>query len=142
MLSNKGAKMAKVKNTEVNSELNIDSSLVGDFVVDYYPKTKAEYDAEVASGQGRWWRLYKSGWLEQGGLIAIAEGVITLLKPYKDTTYQILLAYQGSRYDGTVYLYNMSSWNVTTNSFTQRTGSDSKTVRVYRTYGWAEEAFN
>ena len=40
---------------------------INDYVIDYYPKTKEEYESENADGKHRWWRLYKSGWLVQGG---------------------------------------------------------------------------
>ena len=62
-----------------------------DYVIDYYPKTAEERTV----AKGSWWRKYKSGWLEQGGLI---HGLttwtwvdVTLLKPYLDTTYCIAL---------------------------------------------------
>ena len=33
-----------------------------------------------------WYRLYKSGWLEQGGQ---SLGLVNFLKPYRDTTYTV-----------------------------------------------------
>lgn len=40
-----------------------------DPVIDYYPKTDAEKTAESNAGTYRWWRKYRSGWIEQGGFI-------------------------------------------------------------------------
>lgn len=38
--------------------------------------------------QGNWYRKYKSGWLEQGG-VATAAGAVTLLKPFANTSYSV-----------------------------------------------------
>lgn len=54
-----------------------------DFVIEWKAPT---------SGDSRWYRLYKSGWLEQGGNdIASGTGAITItmLKSFNDTTYTI-----------------------------------------------------
>lgn len=42
---------------------------------------------------GNWYRVYKSGWLEQGGTFAVTKEVreYRLLKPYKDAYYVILI---------------------------------------------------
>ena len=55
----------------------------------------ANYDYVVESykdDQGNWYRKYKSGWLEQGGLAYSSSGetTVTLLKPYADTGFAII----------------------------------------------------
>lgn len=55
----------------------------GDYVV--------EFQVNV---DGSWYRKYKSGWLEQGGGFASNDDtntVVTLLKPYANTTYSIMV---------------------------------------------------
>lgn len=53
----------------------------------------ANYDYVVESysdDQGNWYRKYKSGWLEQGGLAkSNADVTVTLLKPFADTNYSV-----------------------------------------------------
>lgn len=49
------------------------------------------YDYVVESykdDQGNWYRKYKSGWLEQGGIVTAA-GEVTLLKPFENTAYSV-----------------------------------------------------
>lgn len=77
-------------NIKANTSLsNVDSNI--DYVVESYK-----------SG-ANWYRKYKSGWLEQGGLIgsSIADGAtINLLKPFADTNYNFSMGVQekGSTY--------------------------------------------
>lgn len=46
--------------------------------------------------QGNWYRVYKSGWIEQGGATAVSAGDLTvsLLKPYKDNLYSLVVTIQ------------------------------------------------
>ena len=55
--------------------------------IDYVVESKVNAD-------GSWYRKYKSGWLEQGGIISpsSAWGTINLLKPYVNTQYIVLAA--------------------------------------------------
>ena len=51
----------------------------------------SNYDYVVESykdDQGNWYRKYKSGWLEQGGIVTSA-GEVTLLKPFANTAYSV-----------------------------------------------------
>ncbi len=51
----------------------------------------ANYDYVVESykdDQGNWYRKYKSGWVEQGG-IATSAGEVTFLKPFANTNYSV-----------------------------------------------------
>ena len=51
----------------------------------------SNYDYVVESykdDQGHWYRKYKSGWLEQGGIVTAA-GEVTLLKPFANTAYSV-----------------------------------------------------
>ena len=55
----------------------------------------SNYDYVVESykdDQGNWYRKYKSGWLEQGGLAYASSGEtsVTLLKPYADTGFALI----------------------------------------------------
>ena len=55
----------------------------------------ANYDYVVESysdDQGNWYRKYKSGWLEQGGVAYSSSGAaaVTLLKPYADTGFAVM----------------------------------------------------
>lgn len=59
---------------------------LGDYVVE-----------SQVNADGSWYRKYKSGWLEQGGLVTVFGTVgatVTLLKPFADTTYNIQLTLQ------------------------------------------------
>ena len=57
----------------------------------------SNYDYVVESqvnADGSWYRKYKSGWLEQGGGFVsndATDTIVTLLKPYANTTYSIIV---------------------------------------------------
>lgn len=52
----------------------------------------ANIDYVVESGNvgSEWYRKYKSGWLEQGGIVPASEGNITFLKPFANTNYTVI----------------------------------------------------
>ena len=87
--------------------------------IDYIVESKV-------NSNGSWYRKYKSGWLEQGGigLTVSADGTktVTLIKPFKDTKYIVNWLCQ----DGSTL--NSSSTrgisNKTTTSFVARNGQD------------------
>ena len=66
-----------------------------DPVIDYYPKTDAEKTAEANAGTYRWWRKYRSGWIEQGGFIdTVSENsttTIEFLKNFNNKKYFVSL---------------------------------------------------
>lgn len=83
----------------------------------------ANYDYVVESqvnSDGSWYRKYKSGWLEQGGGFGSNDGVdtiVTLLKPYTDTTYSIMVGQMiGTSGDPTYW--NFAVINKTTSTVT------------------------
>lgn len=106
------------------------TSTNGLFAVDYVKEWETYSD-------GSWYRLWASGWLEQGyggASFTTNNKTITLLKEYKDTNYSIHgvgFAISGVGGQGIK--------NVTTTSFT--TYSDVKTTfgRSWMTCGWAAE---
>ena len=51
--------------------------------IDYVVESQVNSD-------GSWYRKYKSGWLEQGGLIPAVVGNITFLKPFANTNYTVV----------------------------------------------------
>jgi hypothetical protein len=56
-------------------------------------RDEADYVIESYNNGSNWYRLYKSGWCEQGGKPAGTNSsriTVNLLKPYKDTNYIIL----------------------------------------------------
>ena len=48
-----------------------------------------------ADSEGNWYRVYKSGWVEQGGY-STATTTVTLLKPMADTQYTVLSVQRGT----------------------------------------------
>lgn len=73
---------AEMFNGKADTDLaNVASNI--DYVVESY-----------SDDSGNWWRKYKSGWLEQGGIISpsSAWSTVNLLKPYINTQYIVLAA--------------------------------------------------
>ena len=145
--------MAKLKNTNVNSSVNAETMALGggavtDYIIDYYPKTKADYDAERAltgNYRYRYWKLYKSGWLEQGGYI-FGENVQTInfLKPFKDTEYFVNETYTYSTNITNGNSISVEHHAVARDSTTQcriRTLSDNLGQKCVVFSGWSADAF-
>ena len=69
--------------TKVANELNEFKLSVRDYVVESY-----------SDEEGNWYRKYKSGWLEQGGVLPVSSKVINkvvaLLKPFATNKYTVL----------------------------------------------------
>lgn len=82
--------MANLKNINFMSKTRFDSTTTSDeelYLVDY---GDIDFVVESYTNGTNWYRIYKSGWCEQGGRGALNEAAtttITLLKPYKDTNY-------------------------------------------------------
>ena len=81
--------------------------------IDYVVESQVNAD-------GSWYRKYKSGWLEQGGGFVSNDAtntIVTLLKPYANTTYSIMVGQMiGSSGDATYW--NFAVFNKTTSTVT------------------------
>ena len=94
---------------------NIPSSY--DYVVDSYK-----------DDQGNWYRKYKSGWLEQGGVVTAA-GEVTLLKPFANTAYSVQATSLYTNYTNWGFGINkksVSSFYLNMNTGTQGTMWEAK----------------
>ena len=67
-----------------------------------------DYVVESYVNGASWYRVYKSGWCEQGGTATVqtntepaASNTITLLKPYLDTNYTVIIGGRYARYTTT-----------------------------------------
>ena len=80
-----------------------------------------------------WYNLYSDGWLEQGGLNTKDNTTITLLKPYRDTKYSILLAFD--------YGSGNLSWTETTNTTTNNNRTVSSFTVGTRVGNWQASGY-
>ena len=107
------------------NELNEFKSSVKDYVVESY-----------SDGKGNWYRKFKSGWLEQGGVLPVlskvASKVVTLLKPFATKKYTVLTQnYHGGDTINIKSLFGdhsvcrFSVFNFTTTSFKVYYGASS-----------------
>lgn len=107
----------------------------------------ANYDYVVESkyptaADPSWYRKYKSGWLEQGGLAKNdADVTVTLLKPFADTNYSVQCTNRRlSTSDGWGWIFVS---NMTTTSFMARAcyaGGDATNIRaMWEAKGFAAE---
>lgn len=107
--------------TALSGKANTDLSSVSRNI-DYIVESKV-------NSNGSWYRKYKSGWLEQGGigLTVSADGTktVTLIKPFKDTKYIVnWLCQDGSTLNSSG---TRGISNKTTTSFVARNGQDKDT---------------
>lgn len=104
--------------TALSGKANTDLSNVSRNI-DYIVESKV-------NSNGSWYRKYKSGWLEQGGigLTVSADGTktVTLIKPFKDTKYIVNWLYQDGSTLNSSGTRGIS--NKTTTSFVARNGQD------------------
>lgn len=82
--------MAKLKKVNFMSESKFDSVTPSDDELYFVDLGDIDFVVESYSNGTNWYRVYRSGWCEQGGRGALNENsttTITLLKQYKDTNY-------------------------------------------------------
>lgn len=65
-----------------------------------------DYVVESYNDGTNWYRLYKSGWVEQGGVTSVlsGEGTVTLLKPFDSANYSILVTIQEPSAVGQIHI--------------------------------------
>ena len=111
-------KFVNGKFTDIVSYKPIQLSLegFGDYVVEYQ-----------VNANSSWYRKYKSGWLEQGGIARIisAGAVIPLAKPFAYTDY-VLIVSPNSAINGSLPI--AFGYNKTTNSFSVNGTVDAQSV--------------
>ena len=95
------------------------------------------------NAEGSWYRKYKSGWVEQGGLVTVSGTVgatVTLLKPFANTAYNIQLTLQTTNAVG--YLANTAqSVNIANSKTTTSFGVQTAGIMNYEINGisWRAE---
>ena len=111
----------------VSGKNNILTSLKPKNVFQLIDRNEADYVIESKiNSDGSWYRKYKSGWLEQGGVASVAEGIINLLRPYADTKYIIHKTYKNNPNTDSITMRNVGAYNVTTTSFYVRNDGSLK----------------
>lgn len=88
---------------------------------------EGDYVVESYSNGTEWYRLYKSGWLEQGGEVyhnVKETHTVNLLVPYRDTYYNVTksLGVDGI-YTDSSYTQNVTVYNYTTTTFSTRSAA-------------------
>lgn len=108
------ARLASEMQLKAQTDLaNVISNI--DFVVESYD-----------DGQGNWYRLYRSGWLEQGGINTNTSDVpasTTFLKPFRDTKY---LLFSLNHEDDTTAWSNRFGYDKTETGFSWVTHADAE----------------
>ena len=95
------------------------------------------------NAEDSWYRKYKSGWVEQGGLVTVSGTVgatVTLLKPFANTAYNIQLTLQTTNAVG--YLANTAqSVNIANSKTTTSFGVQTAGIMNYEINGisWRAE---
>jgi len=94
---------------------NVDTTSGADVVI--------EYQLPTAANNYTWYRLYKSGWVEQGGWLSYTSSsyvaTISLIKEMKNTSYQVTrdTVMSASASPSYYYVQAIRSQNKTTTSF-------------------------
>lgn len=104
---------------------NVDTTAKADAVIDYQEPT--------AENDYMWYRKYKSGWVEQGGVsvhTSDADYTVTMPIEMTDTNYTVLttVAPLSSPYTSQVSVNRLSAFDLTTTSFKLR-GDTSATIQ-------------
>ena len=106
---------------------NVDTTSGADVVI--------EWQAPTAENNYTWYRLYKSGWVEQGGIVNYTTDslyTVQLPKEMSDANYcvQVTIATTaGNVYDGYLNARRFSAGTVTSTSFKVKGDSSSETNR-------------
>ena len=118
--------ISEALNDKADRDLNNTDPVIYDYVI--------EYQAPTSENNYTWYRLYKSGWIEQGGVSVHTTDefyTINLPKEMQDENYTInvTLALTGSAYTSTLAAYRYSAFNITSSSFQLTGDSNSATNR-------------
>ena len=118
---------AVAKCTEVLSDV-AGLKLATDGMIDYVIESQ-----EPTSGNGyTWYRKYKSGWVEQGGVISIVKGVINVTLPVEmnDTNYLVSMS-AGNGNPASMYA-GAYRWDRTSTTIISLTNNNTETI----TFSW------
>lgn len=111
----------KLGNTFINEDQMDANYLATKIDTIYNSWQEADYVVESYSNGTEWYRLYKSGWIEQGGKHTSGSSVtVTLHLPFIDTNYNLQLATYASD-----NAYAPCIMNKATTSFTIRSGGNA-----------------
>jgi hypothetical protein len=117
----------KLGNTFINEE-QMDAANISNKIDRVWESwQEADYVVESYSNGTEWYRLYKSGWLEQGGEVyhnVKETHTVNLLLPYRDTYYNVTksLGVDGI-YTDSSYTQNVTIFNYTTTTFSTRSAA-------------------
>ena len=112
-------------NADNDAFANLTQSLGIDYVV--------EWQAPTAENNYTWYRLYASGWLEQGG--QSTTNTVNLPKSYSNIAYNVQISFIGDN-NNYPYFAAISVNSKTTTSFTY--GYDTTVVRVWEAKGMSD----
>lgn len=127
-----------MKNTSIDNSATLYELNKNDFVVDWYGP-----DAD-----GNWYRVYKSGWVEQGGIFEIStdtdQTTINFLKEFNNTNYHINSTAIDSSYNvrlqtGTAYNSIKSTTNITGVFVARQATNDALNYPSAGTLSWKAE---
>lgn len=94
-----------------------------------------EYQEPTEENNYTWYRLYASGWIEQGGIINSNTTSILLLVRMEDNSYNTIISYYKTNSSESPMAGHLSTNEQTTNSFTTKS---SGYTRVWRVSGKAD----
>lgn len=126
----------KLGNTFINEE-QMDAANISNKIDRVWNSwQEADYVVESFSNGTEWYRLYKSGWLEQGGQFtndAKENHSVNLLVPYRDTNYHVTktIGVDGI-YEDSAYVRYVTVFNYTTTTFDVK----SSTATGLKTFRW------
>lgn len=133
----------KLGNTFINEEQMDAANLSNKIDRVWESWQEADYVVESYSNGTEWYRLYKSGWLEQGGEVYhnVKEiHTVNLLVPYRDTYYNVTktIGVDGI-YTDSSYTQNVTIYNYTTTSFDTRSSNAAGLNRFrWRACGYSD----
>lgn len=116
--------MAKLKKVNFMSESKFDSVTPSDDELYFVDLGDIDFVVESYSNGTNWYRIYRSGWIEQGGYIAASTSISQvnkLHKEMKDTNYHINITAIVNSWTGGLN----SVFDLTTSSFKLWTSDDS-----------------
>ena len=132
----------KLGNTFINEDQMDANYLATKIDTVYNSWQEADYVVESYSNGTEWYRLYKSGWLEQGGEVyhnVKETHTVNLLVPYRDTYYNVTksLGVDGI-YTDSSYTQNVTVYNYTTTSCDTRSAAQVGSQQIQMESMWLQ----
>lgn len=115
--------------SQLDSKANVNLSNISENI---------DYVVESYNSGTDWYRIYKSGWIEQGGVTStsVNHEVVTFLKPFSNTNYSVIVGNMNTTANTSGVNVSSLACNLTTTTFQVSQANQSERYSTWRACGF------